>query len=130
MHNNRIIMKKRDWFAKPIYSVVPCCYLLSCISVSAYKFMALNYSFRVAYHTVFTFIMQIFVNILQSSFLPGFVPHKNEDRRMSAFTKLNFKISQKHRRLAFIFSLLVRLIWFCETAKLNKSVLSNLKRMT
>ena len=52
---------------------------------------------------------------------------------MTAFTVLRsgkdirygFDISRKHRRLAFIFSLLVRLIWFCETAKLSTSLLSN-----
>ena len=55
----RIIMKKRVCFVKPIYSVVPRCYLLSHVSVSVYKFTALNYSFRVAYHTAFVFIMRI-----------------------------------------------------------------------
>ena len=38
-------------------------------------------------------------------------------------------LDMKHRRLVFDFSLLVRLIWFCEMAKLSKSVLSNFKRM-
>ena len=37
--------------------------------------------------------------------------------------RYGFKISRKYRRLAFVFSLLVRLIWFCETAKLSNSVL-------
>ena len=49
---------------------------------------------------------------------------------MSVFTKMSFKISQKHQRLAFVYSLLVRLIWFCETAKIKKSVLSNFKGIT
>ena len=40
------------------------------------------------------------------------------------------EMSQKHQRFAFVFSILVRLIWFCQTAKLSKSVLSNFKRMT
>ena len=44
--------------------------------------------------------------------------------------KHGFEISRKHRRLGFAFSVLVRLTWFCETAKLSKSVLSNFKRMT
>ena len=44
--------------------------------------------------------------------------------------RYGFKISRKHRRLAFVFSLLVRLIWFCDTAKLSKSVLSNFKNYT
>ena len=44
--------------------------------------------------------------------------------------RYGFKISQKHRRLAFVFSELLRLIWFSKTAKLSKSVLSNIKRMT
>ena len=52
-------MKKRVCFVKPIYSVVPRCYVLSRVSVSVYKFTALNYSFRVAYHTAFVFIMRI-----------------------------------------------------------------------
>ena len=30
-------------------------------------------------------------------------------------------------KISIFFSLLVRLIWFCETAELSKSVLSNLK---
>ena len=50
--------------------------------------------------------------------------------RLGKGDRYGFDISQKHRRLAFVFSLLVRLIWFCETAKLRKSVLSNFKRMT
>ena len=37
-------------------------------------------------------------------------------------SRCGFEISWKHRRLSFDFSLLVRLIWFCEIAKLNKSV--------
>ena len=41
--------------------------------------------------------------------------------------RYGFKISRKHQRLVFVFSLLVRLIWFCDTAKLSKSVLSNFK---
>ena len=43
---------------------------------------------------------------------------------------IDFKISGKHRKLALVFSLLVRLIWFCETAKLSNFVFSNNKRMT
>ena len=42
----------------------------------------------------------------------------------------DFKISGKHQKLALVFSLLVRLIWFCETAKLSNFVFSNNKRMT
>ena len=57
---------------------------------------------------------------------------------LAAFTVLRsgkdgrygFKISWKHRRLPFVFSLLVRLIWFCETARLSNSAFSNCKRMT
>ena len=44
--------------------------------------------------------------------------------------RYGFKISWKHRRLTFVFSMLVRLIWFCETAKQSNSALSNCKRMT
>ena len=55
-------MKKRAWFAKPIYSVVPRGYLLSRVSVSVYKFTVLNYSLRVVYHTIIVFIMRIWVN--------------------------------------------------------------------
>ena len=50
--------------------------------------------------------------------------------RLGKDGRYGFKISWKHWRLVFIFSLLVRLIWFCETAKLSNSVLSNCKRMT
>ena len=57
----RIIMKKESdslnqfiqWFFVAIFSRV---FLL------VYKFTALNYSFRVAYHTIFVFIMRIWVN--------------------------------------------------------------------
>ena len=44
--------------------------------------------------------------------------------------RYGFEISREYRRLAFVFSPFVKLIWFCETAKLSKSVLSNFKRMT
>ena len=44
--------------------------------------------------------------------------------------RYGFKISWKHRRLVLVFSLLIRLIWFCEMANLSNSVLSNCKRMT
>ena len=44
--------------------------------------------------------------------------------------RYGFEISGKYERLAFAFRLLVRLIWFSETAKLNKPVASNFKRMT
>ena len=42
-----------QWFFVAIFSRV---FLL------VYKFTALNYSFRVAYHTIFVFIMRIWVN--------------------------------------------------------------------
>ena len=38
--------------------------------------------------------------------------------------KYGFETSLKHRRLVFVFRRLVRLIWFCETVELIKSVLS------
>ena len=38
--------------------------------------------------------------------------------------RYEFEISLKHRRLVFVFRRLVRLIWFCETPELIKSVLS------
>ena len=50
--------------------------------------------------------------------------------RLGKDDRYGFKISQKHRRLAFVFSELLRLIWFSETTKLSKSVLSNIKRLT
>ena len=50
--------------------------------------------------------------------------------RLGKNGRYGFKISWKHRKLTFVFSLLVRLIWFWETAKLSNSVLSNCKRMT
>ena len=43
--------------------------------------------------------------------------------------KYGFQISRKHWRSVFVFSLLVKLIWFGEMAELSKSVLSNFKRM-
>ena len=48
--------------------------------------------------------------------------------RLGKDSRYGFKFSRKYRRLAFVYSLLVRLIWFCETAKLSKSVLSNFKK--
>ena len=50
--------------------------------------------------------------------------------RLGKDGRYGFKISWKHRRLAFVFSLLVRLIWLSEMAKLSNSILSNCKRMT
>ena len=44
--------------------------------------------------------------------------------------RYGFEVSWKHWRLEFVFSLLGRFIWFCKTAKLSKSVLSNFKRIT
>ena len=44
--------------------------------------------------------------------------------------KYGFKISWKHRRLTYVFRVLVGLIWFCEAAKLSNFVLSNCKRIT
>ena len=58
----RILMKNRVSLAKPIYSVVRCCYLFSCVFVSAYKFIALYHSFWNAYQTVFAFIVRIWIN--------------------------------------------------------------------
>ena len=46
--------------------------------------------------------------------------------RLSQNSRYGFEISRKHRRLPFVYSL----FWFCETAKLSKSVLSNFKRIT
>ena len=50
--------------------------------------------------------------------------------RLSEDGRYGFKFSWKHQCLAFVFSLLVRLIRFCEMAKLSKSLLSNFNRMT
>ena len=50
--------------------------------------------------------------------------------RLGKDRRYGFDIFRKHWRLAFVFSLLVRLIWFHETAKLSTFVLSNFKRMT
>ena len=50
--------------------------------------------------------------------------------RLGKDGRYGFEISRKHRRLAFVFILLIRLIWLCKTAKLNKSAFSNFKRMT
>ena len=43
--------------------------------------------------------------------------------------RYDFEIFLKHRTLVLAFRLLVGLIWFCETAKLTKSVLLNFKKM-
>ena len=48
--------------------------------------------------------------------------------RLGKDSRYGFKFSRKYRRLAFVFSLLVRLIWFCQTTKLSKSILSNFKK--
>ena len=45
-------------------------------------------------------------------------------------SRYGFKLSWKHQRLAFVCSLLISLIWLCETSKLSKYVLWNCKRMT
>ena len=45
------------------------------------------------------------------------------------YVRYGFKISWKHQRLVFVFSLLVKLIWFREIAKLSMPVLSNFKRI-
>ena len=45
------------------------------------------------------------------------------------YVRYDFKISRKHQRLVFVFSLLVKLIWFSETAKLSMLGLSNFKRI-
>ena len=44
--------------------------------------------------------------------------------------KYGFQISRKHWRSVFVFSLLLKLIWFGEMAELSKSVLSNFKKMS
>ena len=46
--------------------------------------------------------------------------------RLGKDGRYGFQIFRKYRRLAFAFSLLVRLIWFREIAKLSKFVLSRM----
>ena len=45
-------------------------------------------------------------------------------------SRYGFKISPKHQRLSFVSSLLINLIWLCETVILRSYALSNCKRMT